>query len=171
MVIVKGPQARVFYHSELLYHTNGCKQVHKISDDLFVLEETGNTLTFVYCTTLIVKIDKLVLYRIMPNYGVLVYEDVFNQCLGTLYTKNMQKVSWFIQEEHALVFLPQGYFNILRKAYRVIGFERDGSLVLENQRGQFGVWNYDKQKFIKDSDALAEYMLYYDEGVEEGENS
>ena len=147
MITLNGTQARVFCKHELLYSTLDCRNIHRITEDFYVIEEE-KALTAVYCSTLIMRLDNLLLYKILSDVGLLVYENIMNQCLGTFYTKTMNRLAWFLQEEEHLIFMPQGKANILLRGYIVLGFSEDGELILEDQKGRSGCWSAKKMSFV-----------------------
>ena len=155
MITVNGTQARVFHNHELLYNTYYCKQVHQVSDDLYIIEEENKTLTFVYCSSLIMRLDNLLLFRIIPDCGVLVYETFLEHQLGVFYTKDMERLAWFIQEENCLVYAPQGNYNLLFNGYIVMGFSENNNLVLVDRNGRCGYWSVKKSKFIQEQISVA----------------
>ena len=148
MITKNGKNAKILNGHELLYNTSECKDLHKITDDLYIIEEE-KALVLVYCSTLITRLDNLIFYKIIPKYGVFIYENIMRRVLGVFYTGHMERLSWFIQEEDYLIFMPQGRWNILNKNYIVHGFNKNGHLVLENKKGIMGCWNPELRKFIK----------------------
>ena len=150
MITKNGKNAKILNGHELLYNTSECKDLHKITDDLYIIEEE-KALVLVYCSTLITRLDNLIFYKIIPKYGVFIYEDILQKTLGVFYTGQMERLSWFIQEEDYLIFMPQGRWNILNKSYIVHGFDKNGHLILEDKKKSMGCWNPKLQKFIKGS--------------------
>ena len=155
MITLNGSQAFVLHNSEVLYNTYYCEDVYKVTDDLFVIKERNNTLVLVYCSFLLVKLDSVMLYKIYPGYGVMVYEEIIGRPLGLFYNHEMVRLAWFIQEMDALYFFPQGNFNLLLTKYKVIGFTGDKKLIIESATGSVGVWNTKSNRFVEKDAEIA----------------